>query len=195
MTALATRSPRLLWVSTAARLVLAGILGYAGAIKAVDPQTMVRAVQAYQIFPPAVGELVGLVLPFLEIGLAVLLLVGLATRFAAAVTAVLMVAFIAGVASAWARGLSIDCGCFGGGGQIDPSETRYLEEILRDLGFLALACWLVVFPASRLAVDRHGRHEATPQLPHLPSAEHADGRHAHVAPPVPHGPAEEETTR
>jgi uncharacterized membrane protein YphA (DoxX/SURF4 family) len=191
--ALSRRPPWLLWVSTAARLVLAGILGYAGAIKAVDPETMVQAVQAYQLLPPAVGEAVGLVLPFLEIGLALLLLIGLATRFAAAVTAVLMVAFIAGVASAWARGLSIDCGCFGGGGEIDPSETRYLEEIVRDIGFLALACWLVLFPASRFALDRHGRHEVSPHLPPGPPHSHADGRHTHVGTRTAQDPEEERT--
>ena len=191
MTALSHRPAWLPWVSTAARLVLAGILGYAGAIKAVDPQTMVRAVQAYQILPPAVGELIGLVLPFLEIGLALLLLLGLATRFAAAVTAVLMLAFLAGVASAWARGLSIDCGCFGGGGEIEPEETRYLEEILRDIGFLALACWLVVFPASRFALDRHGRREASPHLPHA----YPDGRPTHDIGAGPADDVEEERTR
>ena len=195
MTALSRRPGRLPWISTGARLVLAGILGYAGAIKAVDPQTMVRAVQAYQIFPPAVGELIGLVLPFLEIGLALLLLLGLATRFAAAVTAVLMLAFIAGVVSAWARGLSIDCGCFGGGGEIDPGETRYLEEILRDIGFLALACWLVVFPASRFALDRHGRHGPSPHLPHGFPHAYPDGRHAHDIGAGPADDVEEERTR
>ena len=195
MTALSRRPEWLPWVSTGARLVLAGILGYAGAIKAVDPQTMVQAVQAYQLFPPAIGELIGLVLPFLEIGLALLLLIGLATRFAAAVTAVLMLAFIAGVSSAWARGLSIDCGCFGGGGEIDPGETRYLEEILRDVGFLALAGWLVIFPASRFALDRHGRHEASPHPPHGRPHPQVDGRHAHHAGAGTAGDVEEERTR
>ena len=39
-----------------------------------------------------------------------------------------MVAFIIGISQAWARGLTIDCGCFGGGGQIgaerDASTRR-----------------------------------------------------------------------
>ena len=40
-------------------------------------------------------------------------------------TAVLLVVFIAAVASAAARGLSIDCGCFGGGGPVPPGQTAY----------------------------------------------------------------------
>ena len=52
-----------------------------------------------------------------------------------------MIVFIAAVSSAWARGLSIDCGCFGGGGQVAAGQTKYLQEILRDVGLLALAAF------------------------------------------------------
>jgi uncharacterized membrane protein YphA (DoxX/SURF4 family) len=144
-----------LWASTLARLVLAGVLGYAGAIKIANPDQAAAAVQAYRIFPAAVGEAIGYAVPVVELALALLLLIGLFTRLAAAATAILMVAFIIGVASAWVRGLSIDCGCFGGGGEVAAGETRYLQEIIRDLLFLGLACWLVAFPRSRYAVDTH----------------------------------------
>jgi hypothetical protein len=66
-----------------------------------------------------------------------------------------MVLFIAGVASAWIRGLSIDCGCFGGGGDVPSGgeAARYLTEIGRDLVFMGLAVWLIRFPKSRLSLD------------------------------------------
>ena len=50
-----------------------------------------------------------------------------------------MLAFVIGIASAWARGLRIDCGCFGGGGQLAAGvEPDYLIEILRDFGLFGL---------------------------------------------------------
>jgi uncharacterized membrane protein YphA (DoxX/SURF4 family) len=143
------------WASTAARLVLAGVLAYAGALKIANPDQAAAAVQAYRIFPAAVGEAIGYAVPVVELALAALLLLGLFARLAALATAVLMVTFIVAVASGWARGLSIDCGCFGGGGEVEPGQTQYLQEILRDLLFLGLACWLVVFPRSRYAVDAY----------------------------------------
>jgi uncharacterized membrane protein YphA (DoxX/SURF4 family) len=76
-----------------------------------------------------------------------------ATRAVAAVGAGLMLVFIAGVMQAWARGLSIDCGCFGGGGEIPDAAAKYPGEIARDVGLLALSLWLVVRPRSRLALD------------------------------------------
>jgi hypothetical protein len=54
----------------------------------------------------------------------------------------------------WARGLSIDCGCFGGGGTVAKGQTHYLREIFRDTGFLVLAAWLMVYPRGKLALDR-----------------------------------------
>ena len=146
--------PAQLWVSLGARLALGGVLVVAGALKVSDPNAAIRAVTAYQLLPSDLATLVGYGLPFFEIMLGLLLLVGLATRASAATAGVLMVVFIAAVSSAWARGLSIDCGCFGGGGA--TADPQYLPEILRDLLFLGLATWLVAFPASHWALDHSG---------------------------------------
>jgi uncharacterized membrane protein YphA (DoxX/SURF4 family) len=142
------------WVSTAARLVLGGVFLAAGWLKVIDPQSSVAAVRAYRLLPDSVATIVGWGLPFAEIALGLLLLAGVGTRVVAAVTAVLLVVFIAGVTSAAARGLSIDCGCFGGGGEVSPGQTAYGTEIVRDAGLLLLALWLVWHPNSRLALDR-----------------------------------------
>lgn len=146
------------WISTAARIGLGGVLLYAGVAKLLQPDEAVRAVQAYQILPPSVDDFVAYALPLIEVAIGVLLILGLGTRLAAWIAGLLMVVFIGGVASAWIRGLSIDCGCFGGGGEVPAAGKawRYVGEILRDIGFLGLASWLVLFPTSRLALDRLG---------------------------------------
>jgi uncharacterized membrane protein YphA (DoxX/SURF4 family) len=142
------------WVSTVARFVLAGVFLTAGTLKAMDPSGSVAAVRAYELAPAALETLIGWGLPFLEIGLGLLLALGLQTRAVAIVSAVLLATLIAAVISVAARGLSIDCGCFGGGGPVPPGETRYASEIIRDAGLLLLAGWLIWRPQSRLALDR-----------------------------------------
>ena len=97
---------------------------------------------------------VAVVLPFVEIGFGLLLLAGVGTRLVAALSGLLLLIFIAGVAQAWARGLTIDCGCFGGGGQVAADQTAYGLELARDTGFLLLAGWLLIRPGSYLGVDR-----------------------------------------
>jgi len=138
-----------------ARTVLGATLFYAGIVKLLEPGQALQAVQAYRILPSSLDDVVAIGLPLLELVIGVLLLLGLGTRLAAWVAAGLMVVFIAGVASAWIRGLSIDCGCFGGGGDVAPSSKawRYTSEILRDVALLLVAIWLIRIPKSRLALD------------------------------------------
>ena len=135
------------------RIGLAVVWLVSGAVKASDLNQTYIAVQAYDLLPGGISSVVAGALPFLELALGVLLLVGLGTRIAAVVSGVVLVAFIGAVAQSWARGLSIDCGCFGGGGQVPPGQTQYPQEIARDVGFLLLAAWLLVRPRSVASLD------------------------------------------
>ncbi|HEY0001410.1 MAG TPA: MauE/DoxX family redox-associated membrane protein [Actinoplanes sp.] len=142
------------WVSTVARLGLAAVFGIAGGLKVTDLAASGRAVYAYRLMPYDTAKVVGAVQPFLEIALALLLLIGLAVRFSAGIAAVVLMIFIAGIVSAWARGLQIDCGCFSKGGDLTGGRTaRYGLEILRDVGFLLLAGILLVKPRTRFSID------------------------------------------
>lgn len=135
-------------------MVLAAVFLVSGALKAWDARETIVAVRAYQLLPESLVGTVAAVLPYFEIALGLLLLIGLATRLAAVLAAVVMVVFIAAVISAAARGLSIDCGCFGGGGEVAAGETAYTAEIVRDLALLVLAGYLVFRPDTPLSVDR-----------------------------------------
>jgi uncharacterized membrane protein YphA (DoxX/SURF4 family) len=142
------------WLALAARLVLAVVFTVAGWSKAADLAGSGRAVNAYRLMPFEAAKVVGAALPFVELALAVLLLVGLATRLAAGVAAGLLTVFLVGIASVWARGLSIDCGCFGGGGQLAPgAHPNYLWDILRDAALLGLALFLLLTPRTPVSVD------------------------------------------
>src|SRR6266508_3794444 len=142
------------WLGLAARLILGAVFVYAGGSKVGDLAASGRAVNAYQLLATEAARAVGAALPFVELALGVLLLAGLATRLAAAVGALLLVVFIAGISSAWARGLSIDCGCFGGGGELATGERpSYGPEMARDAALLLGAAFLAIFPRTRFAID------------------------------------------
>ncbi len=141
------------WFGLVARLVTGGVWIVAGALKLPHPADSVRAVRAYDLLPEAVVPAVGHLLPVVEVVIGLCLVLGVMVRGMSVVSALLFIAFIIGIASAWARGLSIDCGCFGGGGVIPDAAEKYPGEIARDLGFLALSAWLVVRPSSRLALE------------------------------------------
>src|SRR5436309_14751811 len=72
------------WLSLAARLVLAVVFAAAGWPKLMDPDGTVRSVRAFRLVPEVFVPALGYGLPMLELVLALLLLVGLLTRWAGA---------------------------------------------------------------------------------------------------------------
>ena len=120
------------------------------------------AVRAYQLLPGDGATTVGQLLPVLEVVVGTCLVLGLLTRGAAVVSALMFVAFIIGIASVWARGITIDCGCFGGGGYDADAASQYPWEIARDVGLLA------ALGVPRLAGPDPTRARQRPRLPRRP---------------------------
>ncbi len=141
------------WVNIALRVVLGGVFIVAAVSKMPDPGAELRAVRAYRLVPESLVPTVAFGLPAVELVIGLALIAGLFLRFAALASGLLLVVFIGGVASAWARGLSIDCGCFGGGGQVAPGQTQYVQELVRDALLLLCAAFLVWRPRGRFGVD------------------------------------------
>ena len=141
------------WIGLLARLVTGGVWIVAGALKLPDPAASIRAVRAYDLLPEAIVPTVGHALPVVEVVIGVCLVLGLLTRTMGVLSSLLFVAFIVGISAAWARGLSIDCGCFGGGGEIADAASKYPWEIARDVGLLLLSGWLVLWPRTRWSLD------------------------------------------
>ena len=157
------------WVALVARVVTGGVWIVAGALKLPDPASSVRAVRAYDLLPEVAVPTIGYLLPVCEVILGVCLLLGVMTRVAGVLSSLLFLAFIVGIASAWSRGLRIDCGCFGGGGFDADATEKYPWEIARDVGLLALSLLLVWRPHSRFALDNilFRRPERTPDVEEL----------------------------
>ena len=142
------------WLGLVARLVLGGVLFVAGYLKAFTIDKSQMAVRAYEVLPISVANILGIILQWLEIGAGLLLILGFAVRYSSIFGTALMLIFVIAISQAWARGLSIDCGCFGGGGKVAPGETKYLSEILRDLGLAALGIYLIRYPKTRFALEK-----------------------------------------
>jgi uncharacterized membrane protein YphA (DoxX/SURF4 family) len=142
------------WIGLVSRLVLGGVLFAAGYLKVFTLEKSQMSVRAYELLPIGLANFLGIVLPFAEIVLGLLLIIGAFTRYMAILGGAIMFIFIIAIASAWARGLTIDCGCFGGGGQVAANETKYLQEIVRDAGLLLLALFLIRYPVTRFSLDK-----------------------------------------
>jgi uncharacterized membrane protein YphA (DoxX/SURF4 family) len=142
------------WFGFIARLLLGAVLFAAGWLKIFEPAKSQMAVRAYELLPISIANFMGIVLPWLEVAIGVTLILGIAVRFSAVVGGALMLMFIFAISQAALRGLSIDCGCFGGGGTVEPGKTKYLSEIIRDLGLGLLALYLIRYPLTKLALEK-----------------------------------------
>lgn len=140
---------RRLWdhprMALAARLLLGGVLAAAALPKLLDPPAFAQAIHAYRLLPLAWVNPAALLLPWLELLLALALLGGAWLRAAALWALGLMAVFILALGLNLARGNPVDCGCFGSGAP-KPREARLVEmrwALLRDLGLALLALRLL----------------------------------------------------
>jgi putative oxidoreductase len=137
-------------LSFAARMLMGGLFVFAGAIKLRDPSAFAVEIDHYELWPELAPYL-AVTLPVIEIVLG-LALWGLPRpwRQAAALgCGLLMSAFTFAAASALARGLDVNCGCFGSG----SGPITWLT-LVRD-GLLLGACVLLVWDP--LAVTTHAQ--------------------------------------
>ena len=141
------------WLGTLARLLLGVVWIWAAWSKIRSPRTFTQAVRAYDVTPEWLSQGIGYGLPILELVLGVLLILGLVTRIAAAVSAVLFLVFLVGLIQAAVRGIQLACGCFGGGGTTGGGNTQYTLDILRDVGLLIVAAYLVVWAFTHVSLD------------------------------------------
>ena len=117
-----------------ARCFLGGIFIYAGSTKLLEPETFAVLIQAYGLVPDGLLLPVALALPALEVVAGLGLLFDI--RGSLAITAGLLVLFMAVLGYGLWLGLDIDCGCFG---PEDPESRAFhgLDTVLyRDLVLL-----------------------------------------------------------
>jgi uncharacterized membrane protein YphA (DoxX/SURF4 family) len=145
------------WFTLGARLILGLTLLVAGWIKLFNSYEAKASVRAYDLLPVGVANLLGTILPPLEIALALLLIVGIWMRRTSILTTALMAIFVIAIGQAWVRGLPINCGCFGNGGVTADGKVHnwtYLSEILRDLGLIACGIYIYRNPVGKFALDK-----------------------------------------
>ncbi|MGQ9687089.1 MAG: MauE/DoxX family redox-associated membrane protein [Thiobacillaceae bacterium] len=144
------------------RLLLAGVFLLSARTKVRNARGFVRLVIAYRILPLSLARLYGRLLPWLEAVLGLWLLLGVAFRYAGALTGLLLTSFFVAVAVNLLRGRrQLACGCFGG------SDTLGAATLVREVALL--------LPALHLAL-------ATPAPPEDPLARLASSLAWHPAP-------------
>ncbi|MBL9099366.1 MAG: DoxX family membrane protein [Myxococcales bacterium] len=147
---LAPGSPAARPLAWLCRLALAGVFLAAAAPKLADPAGFAAALANYRVLPDAAHNLVATVVPALELVAALAVLTGWRLRGGALLLGALLLGFTGLLAASLARGLDLDCGCFGRAEQKDPVSPLHL---LRNVGLLALVAVLLLVTRRAPVVD------------------------------------------
>jgi len=120
------------------RVILGVILVYASIDKIVHPAEFAKAIGNYNVLPFGLENLLGIVLPILELLVGICLVFGIMLDGSAIITAGMMTVFIIALSQAMIRGIDINCGCFkvtveNGGHQVG------IRRIIEDFLFLGMS--------------------------------------------------------
>jgi uncharacterized membrane protein YphA (DoxX/SURF4 family) len=135
------------WLLAAGRIALGGIFIYAayaklhfnGAWHLRDYYFFfAMGIDSYKMLPLTVVEWMAKILPWVELGLGTLLIIGAGVRWVGIAASALLVVFMIALTHAAMGGLEINCGCFGNN-SVKPST-----ELARDVGLLAVALGVTV---------------------------------------------------
>jgi putative oxidoreductase len=133
----------------ALRIALGGVWLYAAYTKLRDPWLLfAMSIDSYHLLPQWAVLTVARTLPWVELALGILLVGGLLLRYASIVSAAILAVFFGAMTSAYARGLAIDCGCFGPGDALSWKTLLRDGTLLTAALVLAFLCWRSVGRAS-----------------------------------------------
>jgi uncharacterized membrane protein YphA (DoxX/SURF4 family) len=142
------------------RLVLGGLLLLAGASKLAGLAAFRGAVAEYKVLPPFLEAPFAFVLPFAEVTLGGLLLLGFGTTAASAIAALLFLSFAFAIGLNLARGRHFDCHCFGS----VQRDTIGWPAFLRSLALVA-AAFIVAIGSSRFGALEYALLGSSTTLP------------------------------
>ena len=124
------------------RLTLSAAFILAALPKIQDPAAFAISVEGYRVVTANLAMWIALMLPWLELVAGFGLLIPQIRRGSNLIIALLLIVFIALHASAWARGLDINCGCFNA--HESEKTPDYLWLVFRNIGLLTACIFMLI---------------------------------------------------
>jgi len=138
------------------RAFLAFIFIYAAILKIAEPGDFSQAIANYKLLPDNIINILAIILPWIEISAGILLLFGVAVKENSVIINGMLIVFIIAIGISLARGLNIDCGCFG---TADGSKIG-LTKILQNIGLLLIGIILIIYNSTFLSMNKTGQIES-----------------------------------
>lgn len=118
------------YLSFVFRIVAGGTLVFSGITKIMAGSAFVEDVEKYELLPEALIDIFAATLPWVEIVVGVLLILGLLSRIAAGVGTLTVLSFIIANSVVLYGGLNLECGCFAGVAELDTRQALIIDCVL-----------------------------------------------------------------
>jgi uncharacterized membrane protein YphA (DoxX/SURF4 family) len=135
----------------AVRIFLGFIFIFAAVTKVADPVGFSQSIYNYKLMPDFLINFLAIAIPWIELVAGILLVFGISVKENSVIISGLLIVFIIAVGISLARGLDIDCGCFG---TVDGSKVG-LMKILENVGLLLLGLILIKFDSKYFSLTMH----------------------------------------
>ncbi len=118
------------------RLLFGAVFIWSGIAKLKDPISFAESVRNFQIIGDPIAPALALFIPWVEIIAGIAVMIGKGLRGGAGILLASLIVFTAAIGVAWARGLDISCGCFGGSGAVNYPLKISQNFLLLAMGFV-----------------------------------------------------------
>ena len=147
------------YLSLVFRIGLGVVFIVSGAGKLPELAAFVNQVEEADILPHALATAYGTALPYVEIVIGALLILGLLSRFAAGIGGLAALSFIIGNSTRLYRGLYGECGCFG---SIASLQFSTRGALIIDFALLLIAMQILIHKGEFLSLDSKIFRRKTP---------------------------------
>ncbi len=137
------------YLQLSARIIVALVFIVFGMSKIAEPAQFAKDINNYGMLPYQLTNLAAIILPWIELISGLLLLLGVRLKTNALLIAAMLIIFNIAVATAWARGLDIHCGCYS-----DVAEqTVGWQKLVENFGLLILLLIIYFFKNNALTLE------------------------------------------
>lgn len=131
------------------KIFIGALFIIASVTKIPDTARFADSISNYKILPEFMLMPMAIIVPWIQLIAGIMIVLDVYARSSAFILSGLLVVYIIAIASAWARGIDIDCGCFDLLTKFGLEERVGWEAIVRDFIFL-------LFPGNVFLFDKNG---------------------------------------
>ena len=147
--------PKNEYINLVIRLIVGFIFILTGISKIVDPALFAREISNYDMMPLSLINLMAIILPWVEVVVGILFIMGVRIKASIILLVAMLLVFNFGVASAWARGLDINCGCYS-----SVAEQKVgLGKLIENFSMVVALAFMYFFPNNKLSLEYFVKNE------------------------------------